>query len=87
MIPDSPKAQLITPRFSKICVFSANGALLRLACGNAPSLRIKKTSALKARVTNIMSHAFSAQHNFNSVSWAMPQAETEPVLHFVPQRF
>jgi hypothetical protein len=47
-------------------LFSANGALLSLAWGNAPGFTwTEEPSALKARVINAMSRAFSAPPYFN----------------------
>ena len=47
-------------------LFSANGALLSLALGNAPGFTwTEEPSALEARVINAMSRAFSAPPYFN----------------------
>jgi hypothetical protein len=49
-------------------VLSANGALLSPACGSAPGITWpKKTLALKARVINVMSRAFSARPYFQFI--------------------
>jgi hypothetical protein len=49
-------------------LFNANGALLSLAWGNAPGFTwTEEPSALKARVINAMSRAFSARPYFQFV--------------------
>jgi hypothetical protein len=60
-------------------LFSANGALLSLAWGNAPGFTwTEEPSALKAHITSTMSRAFSAPSYFQSIiAGAMPQAEIE----------
>jgi len=60
-------------------LFSANGALLSLAWGNAPGVTwTKEPPALKARVINAISRAFSAPTYFQiHRPGAMPQAGIE----------